>query len=341
MSHTRSAATGSNPPVDDAPEPERAGSRVIAHLRRFGPWVLTAAIFAALFWKIPFGEAWGAAREARLDLFLPGVLAAVACWFWLESAAFSYLFTRFNATVSWAEARSLRGMTYLLTPINWNAGTAGIILHLRRSKSIGAIESSSSMLFYGLIDGLVLAGLALVGISLLPETPEVVSLRGVAAAMEGFLIALLVLFMAPAPEWRWLRRLRGFAIFGSHGRARLRDLAWLILLRGAYFSIFVGFFWLGSHAFGVALPFGIAMASMPVILLAAGLPITPAGLGTQQATMLFFYSPYGEQAAILAFGLAFPVAVTLARCLLGLTYLRGLARLRLRASEPAFPPVEP
>ena len=336
MRQPRAVATASNPPSVDAPERKRAGSRVVAHLRRFGPWVLAAAIFAALFWKIPFGEAWGAARAARLEAFLPGVLVAVAFWFWLESAAFAYLFSRFNAPVSWAEARSLRGMTYLLTPINWNAGSAGIILHLRRSKSIGASESSSSMLFYGLVDGMVFAGLALVGISLLRETPEVASLRGFAVAIEGLMIALLVLFMAPAPDWRWLRRLRGFAIFRTHGRARLRDLAWLILLRGAYFSIFVGFFWLGSHAFGVALPFSVATASMPVILLAAGLPITPAGLGTQQATMLYFYAPYGDPAAIFAFGLAFPVAVTLARCLLGLTYLRSFARLRLRASEQAL-----
>ena len=335
MVHPSSAVTAPGPPAVEVPDGTRAGSRGVAHVRKLAPWVFAAVIFAALFWKIPFGDAWSAARAARLDAFLPGVLVAVAIWFWLESAAFAYLFTRFNAPVSWAEARSLRGMTYLLTPINWNAGTAGIILHLRRSKSIGAIESSSSMLFYGQVDGMVLAGLALVGITLLPESPEVASLRRIAAAIEGFMLALLVLFMAPAPDWRWLRRLRGFAIFRAHGLARVRDLAWLILLRGAYFSIFVGFFWLGSHAFGVALPFGVATASMPVILLAAGLPITPAGLGTQQATMLFFYAPYGDSAAILAFGLAFPVAVILARCLLGLPYLRSLARQRLRDFEQA------
>ena len=200
------------------------------------------------------------------------------------------------------------------------------------------LQNSSGPL--GLVDGMVLAGLGLAGISLLPDSPETASLRGVVAAIEGFLVALLALFMAPAPDWRWLRRLRGLAIFRTHRLARLGDLAWLILLRGAYFAIFVGFFWLGSHAFGVALPFGIAMASMPVILLAAGLPITPAGLGTQQAAMLFFYAPYGDPAAILAFGLAFPVAVTLARCVLGLPYLRSIARLRARASEQALQAAE-
>ena len=63
-------------------------------------------------------------------------------------------------------------------------------------------------------------------------------------------------------------------------------------------------------------------------LAAAVLPITPAGLGTQQATMLYFFARHGNEAAVLAFGLAFPVAVTLGRCLLGLRYLGTLAHLR-------------
>jgi uncharacterized membrane protein YbhN (UPF0104 family) len=63
-------------------------------------------------------------------------------------------------------------------------------------------------------------------------------------------------------------------------------------------------------------------------LAVAGIPITPAGLGTQQAAMLYFFSSYGSEAAILAFALAFPVALTLARMPLGLLYIRDLAALR-------------
>jgi uncharacterized membrane protein YbhN (UPF0104 family) len=314
--------------VKAPPAPPRADRRAEGWARKLAPWAVAAAILAYLFWEIPFAEAWDAASAARLELFLPGVLAVVTFWFFLESAALAYLFSRFNAPLSWAEARSLRGVTYLLTPINWHAATAGIILHLRRSKEVGAIESASSMLFYGLIDGMILAGLALLGVSLLPASPEVASLRNIAAGIEGFQVALLALFMAPAPAWRWLQRLRGLAIFRTHGLATLRDVGCLLLLRGLYFSVFVGLFWLGNRAFGVDLPLEIATATMPAILLAAAIPITPAGLGTQQAAMLFFFSPYGDEAAILAFGLSFPIAVTLSRCLLGLRYLRGLERLR-------------
>jgi len=70
------------------------------------------------------------------------------------------------------------------------------------------------------------------------------------------------------------------------------------------------------------------MAATPGILLAGAIPITPAGLGTQQAAMVYFFSSYGSKAAILAFGLTFPVALVLSRCLLGLLYLRDLRKLR-------------
>lgn len=296
--------------------------------RKFGPWLVAAAILGYLFWKIPFGDAWRAAGEARLEIFVPGMLAAVTFWFLVESRAFAYLFSRFNAPLGWREARSLRGTTYLLTPINWNAGTAGVILHLRRSKNVGAIESTSTMLFYGLIDTTVLALLAVVGVSLLRQSPEVASLRRLALGFVAFQLALLALFMAPVPAWGWLARLRGLGIFRTHGLATLGDVATLAGLRGLYFMGFIGIFWLGSHSFGVQVPVGMATAAMPAILFATVLPITPGGLGTQAAAMLFFFAPYGEEASILAFGLALPVALALGRIVVGLFYVRDLAALR-------------
>ena len=302
-------------------------ARVLA--RQVAPWVVAAAILAYLFADVSIGEAWQAARTARLDLFLPGVLGATAAWFLLESAAFAYLFSRFNAKVTWAEARSLRGVTYLLTPINWNLATAGIILHLRRSKRIGAVESASSMLFYGSMDGIVLSSLALIGVLALPPSPEIAVIRNGAAGLIAVLLVMLAFFMAPAPGWAWLQRARGLGIFRTHSMASLSDVAVLMGIRSVYFSGFVGLFWLGCLAFAIDAPFAVVLASMPPILLSAALPITPAGLGTQQAAMLFFWKGYGDPAAILAFGLAFPIGVTLARCLLGLRYLRDLAEMRI------------
>jgi uncharacterized membrane protein YbhN (UPF0104 family) len=297
-------------------------------LKKLAPWAFAVGILYYLFNQVPITEAWDAMRAARLELFLPVMLSAVLLWFLIDSAAFAFLFSRFNADLSWGEARSLRGVTYLATPVNWNLGTAAVILHLRTSKEIGALDSTSTMFFYQTIDGMVLAAYVLLGVLLLPETPETISLRNIALAFEAFQIANLVILMNTQPGWGWLERIRRVGLFRTHRIANRRDLAYLLAIKGLYFAVFVGMFWFGSLAFGIELPLVLATAATPGILLSAALPITPAGLGTQQATILYFFSPYGDEAAILAFGLTFPVALILLRCLLGLRYLRDLPKLR-------------
>jgi uncharacterized membrane protein YbhN (UPF0104 family) len=308
-------------------------------LKKTLPWLIAGGIFYYLFTQVPIGDAWLAARDARLEIFLPAMAAATVFWFLIDSAAFAFVFTRFNAPLSWAEARSLRGVTYFVTPINWNVGTAAVILHLRTSKKIAALDSTSTMFFYQTIDGMVLAGSVLAGVLLLPETSETVSLRNAAIGFECFQVSILAVTMGQRPSWRWLDRLRGLGLFRSHQKANGSDLLVLFGLKGIYFAGWVGLFWLGCHAFGVSLPFHLALAATPAILMAAAIPITPAGLGTQQAAMLYFFSPYGDEAAILAFGISFPVALILFRCLIGLRYLGDVGKLR-RSMREEIPKVE-
>jgi hypothetical protein len=308
-------------------------SAPLAWLWKIAPWAIALAIFYALFREVAIAEAWAAARSARLEWFLPAMLVAVVLWFLIDSAAFAFLFSRFNAKLGWAEARSLRGMTYLVTPINWNLGTAAVILHLRTSKQIAALESTSTMVFYQLVDGMVLAGFVAAGAALLPWSPETASLRNIAAGFVLIQIVTLALVMGSWPRWRWLVRMRRFGIFRSHQAAAPRDVAVLVLMKGLYFSVFVGVYWMGCRSFGIELPLQLALAATPAVLMAGALPITPAGLGTQQAAMLYFFAPYGDEASILAFGLTLPVALILFRSLIGLPYLKDLPKLRLALAE--------
>jgi uncharacterized membrane protein YbhN (UPF0104 family) len=307
----------------------------LAALKRAAPWAIAAAILWFLFDRVPIADAWTAATEARLLEFAVATAVAVTAWWLIESRAFAYLFTRFNAPLSWREARSLRGLTYLVTPINWNLGTAAIILHLRRSKGIGAVSSTSTMLFYGLVDLLVLASLALAGASVLPASAGIASIHRAAMISVGLAIGTLAVLMTSRPRWGWLARVRGAGIFSTHREATVRDLAVLVAVRACYFAGFVFFFWFGTRAFHTAVPLPFALAATPIILVIASLPITPAGLGTQQAAMLYLFDPYGSEAAILAFSLCYPVALIVGRLPLGLPYLGDLAALR--ASTEASP----
>ena len=308
-------------------------SQALVWFKKIAPWAIAAAILYALFSGVPMADTWQAMRSARLEVFIPAMMLAVLLWFLIDSAAFAFLFTRFNEKLDWSEARSLRGMTYLLTPINWNLGTAAVILHLRSSKRIGALASTSSMAFYQLIDGVVLASYVGLGAMLLPSSPEAESLRKISLGIVIFLAGSMWICMGSRPRWGWLTRFRNFGFFRSHQAATLRDLAVLSLMKGVYFAVFIGVYWLGCLSFDIDLPLQIAVAATPAILIAGSLPITPAGLGTQQAAMLYFFAPYGDEASILAFGLTFPVALILFRLLVGLPYLKDLPKLRKAMAE--------
>lgn len=302
-------------------------------LKKWLPWVVGIAVLGYLFRRVPLREAFDAARDANFAALLGAALVGVVAWWALESSAFAYLFSRFNAPLSRREARSLRAVTYLLTPINWNLGTASIVLHLRRSKGIAALAATSSLLFYGLIDGLVLGGLTLVGVQTLPPSPMVETIAGVARWFVGVQLVLLAFFLLPLPSWSWRRRVRSLGVFRTHSLAGGRDVAVLIAIRGLYFVGFILFFWAGTRAFAVDVPLSHLAAVVPAILLVSGLPITPAGLGTTQAAMLYFLGPFGSEAQILAYGLCYPVVLVAARMPLGLLYVRDLALLRAPIPE--------
>lgn len=291
------------------------------------PWLGAIAVIAYLFYEVPLAEVLAAAGEARLEWFLPGILVAIAFWFLLDSLAFAYLITRFNRPLAWSEARAMRGVTYLLAAINWNIGTAGIVFYLRRFKGIPALESTSSILFYSIFDTIVLLSLALAGAWSLQGSAELGSIESTAGGILFVTAASLAFLRAERPDWGWARRVRGWAVFRSHRLATPQDFAILLAIRTGYFGCFIATFYFGAMAFGLEVSLPLAMASTPLILLAGALPITPGGLGTQAAAMLYLWSGTGDPAAVLALGLTLPVALTGARVLLGLPYLAEFRRL--------------
>jgi len=318
---------GQDVPIGTSP----SSVEVRGWLRTFAPWLGALTVFIYLFWEVPFAEAWQAAHSARLGIFVPAILGAVVFWFFLDSAALAYLFTRFNTPVTWREARSIRGTTYLLTALNWNVGTAAIVVHLRRFKGVPAIDSAGSIFLYSNFDGLILVSLALLGSSVFAESPALETIQRVAGIVLVVQVATFLILTSSSPRWNWLEKIRQTSLLRPYRRVNAVDAGILLGVKLAYFIGFMWIFWAGSRAFGVEIPFAVALASAPVVMLVATIPVAPAGLGTQAAAMLFFWSAYGEKAEIVAFGLVFPVALVTARCLLGLFYLKDFRSIR--ASE--------
>jgi len=322
---SESPQTGRGPESGGAPV---GGRSAWGRIRGALPWLLAAAILYLLFRVVPLEEAWAAAANARLGLFVPITLVCVVYWYLIESRVFAYLFSRLDISLSWKEARALRGVTYLFTPVNWNLGSAAMIAHLRFTKGLRAVEGVGALVTYGSFDILVLATIILCGALSLPASDLTASLIPICITVLIVQTLWVGLLVGHGPNWRWLDRVRRQRIFSSFQRIRARDIAFLLSFRAAYFLGFIVFVAAGSRAFGLELPLGFVFATTPIVMFAGALPFTPAGLGTQQAAMLYFFAPYGSEASILAFGLTFPVALILARIPLGLLHLGELAALR-------------
>jgi hypothetical protein len=230
-------------------------------LRSAVPWLVAAALIAYVFSRVPIEEAWLVARNARPGLFVLLVFGGVIAWFLLESLAYAFLFTRFNAPVSFKEARSLRGMSYLLTPTHWNVGKAAVILRLRQTKEIPVLESTSSVMLYQGIDGAVLATFATLGLTLLSNgneagmAQELSGIRTTTAALASLVLFNIVSLRATWPRFRLLNWWRGLAIHHAHRSVGIQDVAILIGLKGSYHFLHVLVFYYGTAAFGIDLPF--------------------------------------------------------------------------------------
>lgn len=300
------------------------------------PWALAVFLLWYLFQRISFDDALAAAGRADLGLLVPASIACVAVWFFLDAAGISYIYSRFNAPLSFREARSVRALTYLLAVVNWNLGTGGIVLHMRHAKATPMAEATSTILFYNLIDALILTSLVVGASLVLPPEFGLESLQLGGVVFIAGLLAFLVVFVSGwSPPWAWLRRFFDLGVFHAHRQATWRDVFVVLGIRTVYFGVFVVFFAIALAAFGAAVPLSHVVATVPPILFVGTLPITPAGLGTQQAAVVYFYSAFAPEAELLALGFLFSIVFVIMRAPLALFYLNDLATLRAEIAAGA------
>ena len=298
--------------------------------RQILPWFVAAGCVAYSFEVVPLEACLAALRRAQLARFVPLAIGAVLAWFALESAAYAYAFSRYNARLSWREARSLRARTYLLTLIHWHVAKAGVVLRLHSTLGVGILAATSTLLLYQMIGVLVLALFAIAGALFLPRTAPVDQVAIGSAVLVAVIAAALVAIRSDRPQLRLLEKTRALSLLQAHRRLEASDLAILGVSRAAYQLVFVFAYYFGMRTFGLTPSLSHVMLATPLLQAVGSLPIAPAGFGTQQAAMLFLFSDPAANGrdgpAILAFGFSLPIATMLLRGLLAVFYLGDLSR---------------
>jgi hypothetical protein len=98
--------------------------------------------------------------------------------------------------------------------------------------------------------------------------------------------------------------------------------------------------WLVFWFFGIWIPLGHALATVPLLMLVAGLPITPQGMGTRDLLSIELFSRYAtgtaeaRSAAIVAATLSWACALTLVQLVVSSIFMRKARRLLNSAESP-------
>jgi Lysylphosphatidylglycerol synthase TM region len=222
----------------------------------------------------------------------------------------------------------------LLALINSNLGQGGVAWYLHRKTGVPFLEMLSSILFIALMEIYQLFFFSTLGVIFYhPNAPaqlEIVRVLRIAYVVAWLLLAAVIAFFAQARRNSRIRaRFAGSrlgAIAGTFLAAHPWDYAIVLGIKAPGFMLSVLAQYWALALFGIAIPFVKLMLFLPLVFLAAALPISVAHLGTSQAAWLLFFSGSAPDAKILAYSLAAHFTFMFCNGLIGLFYLPRASR---------------
>jgi len=312
----------------------RLRSKLFAHARRWAPWLIGIVIIAVLIKRIPLAAFRGAIGHgphlllASVDL---GVMIATLC---SDSLATWIGLIELKMRRPFKHVIVVRGATYLLVLLNYAVGQGGFGYYLHRSGATPMRATGATLFLIG-------TNLA----ALLVATPASWLLLGVAPlnntmwwtvviGCSGLGLYLVVIQIAPAV-------LQRRQLFEPLFAAGVRGHVVSILGRVPHVAMIVFGQWVALRAWGIEVPLVVAATVMPAVAIASSLPISPGGLGTSQAALVYFFADYAvgttsddRTATVLAFSIAHFVYSMLASVVVGI----GCAPFAKRVTPPVSEP---
>ena len=307
------------------------------------PYVGTVAIFALIFSRIPMAKVGEALRQAPVLEFVAAFLPLSAFFWMIDSTCLTWVVRRFNAPMRFRDILPIRASMYLVALVNTNLGQGGVAYYLHRKAHIPFLEALSSVLFIALLEIYQLFLFSTLGVIFYrPAAPmqiEIVKILRIAYVIAWLLLFSIIGLFAVARRnkslYEWIATSRGGSIASTFLKARPLDYAIVLGIKAPSFLASVLTQSFALSLFGIAIPLVKLMLFLPLVFLAAALPIAVAHLGTSQAAWLLFFSGSAPDAKILAYSLAAHFTFMFSNAVIGLFFLPRASRelTALEASE--------
>ena len=290
---------------------------IVSVLRRTWPWLVGIAILVLIATRIPFDTFRSAMTQGPHLLLLATNLALIVAVLCSDSISTWIGLVALGMRRPLAHVFWVRGATYVLFLVNYALGQGGFGYYLHRSGTT-ALRAVGATLF---LLGTNLATLLLVtSIAWLVRASD--AHRELGWTLLASCIALGVYLLVVIARPGFLARREALAPLFE---ARMRGYVLAMVGRLPHTAVIVLGHWVAIRVWGIPVPFEVGLTLMPAVAIVSVLPISPAGLGTSQAAMVYFFADYAagasadERAAtVLAFGIVYFVYGVLASLALGL-----------------------
>ncbi len=281
--------------------------RALSRWQSVVPALVSAALVCWLLWRFPPEEIGRKAALLDWQLLVPVTgLMVLGLYFW-DAVCLRWLFRRLGYELSYGNVLHARGRSYLLGAFNYELGNAMLAWQL--SPAIPMLRTLAGCVLRACHDVAVLLALGLVGALLSSDSSSRATTLFCLAGIGTLLIAALVAAM--------VRRNREESLAGWLRAWRWWHSVQLGLLRACYYGIIFAYAWIALWLCGVVLDTGILIGTIPLVMLADGLPISISGLGTRETALLYLLSP-SQPEVVLAFSFTWSAGLMGGRLLLGL-----------------------
>ena len=303
--------------------------------RRALPWLVGLAILVLIASRVPVAEfrrALGQGNYVALGFVTLASIAVVLCTDSL-STWIGLLALRLRRPLSHVFA--IRGASYVLFLVNYALGQGAFGYYLNRT-GVSALRAVGVTLFLIGTNFATLLVVTTVAWLFAGDNPAHATLWMTLLISCGALVAyLIVIAIAPGFVAR-------YQVLAPLFDAGVRGHAIAIAGRVPHVAVLVLSYWVGFRVWGTAVPLVAGLTLMPAVVIASVLPISPAGLGTTQAALVYMFSDYApgatadeRHAAVLAFAVVYLVFSIAAALVIGLAATPFAKRLGiLPQAEP-------
>ena len=339
-------SAGTSPGSTAAASDNVPAARATPLWRKALPYIGTVAIFALIFWRIPIRKVEQALSQVPILNFLAVFMPYSLFYCAIDSACLTWVVNRFNARMRYSDILPIRASMYVLALINTSLAQGGVAYYLHRKAGITFLGALSSVLFIAMLEIYQLFLFSTLGVIFYTPVGAqiriVAILRIVYIAAWALLAGIMIFFAVARRSARirnWVETGRAGALLATFIQARPLDYLTVLAIKAPTFLASVVAQYYALALYGIAIPFVKLMLFLPLVFLAAALPISVAHLGTSQAAWLLFFSTNASPAKIVAYSLAAQLTFMLCNALIGLVFLPRASRelTALRAEDASTP----